>query len=37
LQADHARQQAQMQRLTVEKEFIEDNFLGRDANEPATA
>lgn len=37
LQADHARQQEQMQRLAVEKEFIEDKFLGLDANEPETA
>ena len=37
LQADHVRQQEQMQRLTVEKEFIEDKFMGLDASEPATA
>ena len=37
LQADHALQQEQMQRLTVEKEFIEDKFMGLDASEPATA
>jgi len=37
LQADHVRQQEQMQRLTVEKEFIEDKFLSLEASEPATA